>query len=584
MSILEIMKKFNMLLSARQRRRIAELAVLMVIGGFLEMCSVSLILPFMSMLMGTSDSMNTWYIQGFCRLFGLNSSQSFLTAAALILGVVFIVKNLYLLWEFNLQYRFVYNNLYIMQGRLLDAFIHRPYEFFLKVSSGEMIRIIYNDTQAAFDLLVILLQLLTELVVSFMLIVTVFIITPVVTVCMAAALFLMLFVSNRAIKPVLRRAACKSQEAGTGMSKWLIQTIEGIKEVKVLAKEEYFQKNYARHGEASAKSVSKRRILDMTPRYIMEAMLMAVMFLVIAGMIHGGVELEGMIPTLSAVAMAAMRLLPSANRMSRCLSGIAYNAPMLDKLIETVIYHRVDREAEDSEDDFYQEKGELPRLQKEIMLDRVSYRYPDTKEDVLKEISMIIRRGEAVGIVGRSGAGKTTTVALLLGLLRPREGEILVDGVNIRRNMRRWLEQVGYIPQRIFMLDDSIRANIAFGESPGEVREEILWEALRAASLEEFVRSLPLGLDTQIGERGVRISGGQQQRIGIARALYRNPSVLIFDEATSALDKETELAVMESIESLRGRKTMIIVAHRSSALESCDHIFRVEEGKIIRQR
>ncbi|MCX4315549.1 MAG: ATP-binding cassette domain-containing protein, partial [Lachnospiraceae bacterium] len=223
-------------------------------------------------------------------------------------------------------------------------------------------------------------------------------------------------------------------------------------------------------------------------------------------------------------------------------------------------------------------------FEREITLQNISYSYPNSEQHVLEHAQMSVPVGKSVGIVGTSGAGKTTAVDIMLGLLNPQEGQVLADGVDVMSVYTEWLSHIGYIPQTIFMLDDTIRANVAFGLAREEQTDEQVWYALQEAQLAEFVRSLPEGLDTQIGERGVRLSGGQRQRIGIARALYTNPELLIFDEATSALDNETEAAIMESINSLHGRKTMVIIAHRLQTIEGCDMVYRVKDGRIERER
>lgn len=553
----------------------------MVIGGFLETCSVSLILPFMDAVMEPEAAMEKWYARLICRIFGLQIPQTYLMFLAIALAVLYIVKNVYLMIEYNVQHRFVYGNMFILQERLLDTFIHRPYEYFLHVSSGDVIRIIGSDTAAAFSLLVDLLSLFTELVVSLMLAAAIFVITPVVTLCIAALLLVIMLFIFVVLKPILRRMAVSQQKNAAGMNKWLLQSIQGIKELKVMQKENFFKESYNHCGKAYVQSLRWNQTLRSLPRFIIEGVCMGAMFIVVAVLIGNSVELQSIIPMLTAVAMAAIRLLPSVNRVSGSLNQIAYSEPMLDKVIENM---RILEEEPAQTDAAIRHTQSVPKLQKTLDFAHITYHYPNAEELVLSDASMTIRRGESVGIVGPSGAGKTTSVDIILGLLDPQEGHVLVDGVDIKNGLPVWLSQIGYIPQMIFMLDDTIRANVAFGVSEREIDDEHVWCALREAALEEFVRSLPEGLDTQIGERGVRLSGGQRQRIGIARALYQNPEILIFDEATSALDNETESAIMESIHSLHGTKTMIIIAHRLTTIEACDHIFCVEQGKIRQER
>ena len=302
-------------------------------------------------------------------------------------------------------------------------------------------------------------------------------------------------------------------------------------------------------------------------------------------MIYKGKEIETLIPTLGAFAMAAMKLMPSANRIVAALNQVAFLKPSLDKLIDDIELFEGDdiKYKELRQQDVNKNKVRLTFNDK-IELKDISYSYNNSDKLVLDDADIIIPIGKSIGIVGASGAGKTTAVDVLLGVLLPIKGEILADGVNVMEHYSEWLSHIGYIPQSIFLMDDDIKSNVAFGVKKEEQDEERVWEALREAQLEDFVRGLKDGIHTQIGERGMRLSGGQKQRIGIARALYSNPELLIFDEATSALDNETEAAVMSSINNLHGKKTMVIIAHRLQTIKECDLVYRVENGKIKRER
>ncbi len=588
MAVIRIIKKFKLILSAHQKKRIIQLAFLMIIGGILETCSVSLVLPFMNAVMNPEKIMNQLYIKWICNLLNLHSSRAFLVTMAVLLAILYLLKNVFLLFEINVQYHFVYGNMFEMQKRLLSNFIRRPYEYFVKVSSGEIIRIVNTDTQYTFQMLSTLLGLFTELTVSGMIILAVFLITPFVTIVVALALLAMLLCINFVIKPFMRRAGLEYQSSAAGMNKWLLQSIQGIKELKVMTREDFFQRHYDTYGRKYVGALRKNQILSVVPKFFIEATSMGLMFLVIAALIYKGTDLETVIPVLSAVALAAIRLLPSVNRISTAMASVSYNEPILDKLIENLKVisgvENVSLSMDLNYKDFYLEKEKKLQFTEKLEFSHISYHYPDSELNVLQDASVTISQGESVGIVGSSGAGKTTMVDIILGLLRPQDGVVAVDGVDIRQDMSSWLHQVGYIPQMIFMLDDTIRANVAFGVSEDKQSDEEVWRALREASLDDFVKGLPEGLDTQIGERGMRLSGGQRQRIGIARALYLNPSILIFDEATSALDNETESAIMESINNLHGHKTLIIIAHRLSTIEGCDHIYRVENGTINIER
>lgn len=559
--------------------------ILMVIGGFLETCSVSLIMPFMEAVMNPDKIMKKSYVQIVCEYLHIQTERDFLMILAIVLAAVYIVKNLYLLWEYRIQYRFVYRNRFIKQSELLATILSRPYEYFLNINSAEVIRLINNDLDQSFALLAVVLSLYTEMVVSVCIIGTIFVITPMVTLCIAVVMLILLVVISKFLKPVLQQAGEDNRMYGQAMDKWLLQSVHGIKEVKVMHRESYFKNQYDKNGNRYVDTFLQKNVLNLIPRFSIEAISMGTLFIMVAVLIYRGMELEALVPMLSAVAMAAIRLLPSVNRMSQAIGNIAFVEPMVDKVNESLrVLDQETEELKDATPDVNQTTGVIQELNSQIELRDITFKYPLADQEILTQANMVIHKGESIGVVGASGAGKTTSIDILLGLLHPQSGQILCDDQDIRTDMPGWLRQIGYIPQMIFMLDDTIRANVAFGVPESEVSDEQVWRALREASLEEYVHTLPDGLDTTIGERGMRLSGGQRQRIGIARALYLNPSILVFDEATSALDNQTEADIMESINHLRGQKTMIIIAHRLTTIEQCDHVYRVENQGIYKER
>lgn len=576
MTILRILKKFRIILSRHQKVRILELMILMVIAGVLEMLSVSLIIPFMNAVMFPDKVMNHAITRWICHMTGIGSHRSFLVVLAMILAVMYILKNMFLVFQLNMQNRFVYNNMFAVRQKLLAGFLAEPYEYFSGVSSGEVLRVIGSDTEDTFGLLTSVLSFCSEMVVSLVLIITIFFIAPTMTVGMAALLFVMVVVILKVIRPVLRRAGISCQESAAAMNQWLLQSVQGIKEIKIMKKEDFFKSSFETSGKNYVKNWCLSQTLNLIPRFMIEACTMGVFFIVVSVMIYRGVSLEVMIPMLSAVTMAAVRLLPAANRISQNMANIAFREPMLDKMTE----HLRRAEAAGYGEENGSQGAVISGLKDCVRLCQVCYRYPATDLDILSEASMVIKRGMATAITGASGAGKTTAMDLLLGLLQPQKGSVMVDGTDIRLDMDGWLAMTGYIPQTIFMLDGNIRDNVAFGIAENEIDDGRVWEVLKEAALDQFVRQLPHGLDTQLGERGVRLSGGQRQRIGIARALYPDPDILFFDEATSALDSGTEAAIMESVSRLRGEKTIIIIAHRLSTIENCDVHYRVVDGTI----
>lgn len=575
-----IISKYALLLDKRQKNRVFLLFFVMLFGAFLEVLGVSLMIPLLTAIMQPDIIETNQYVKLVCGALDIYSYRTFVVVCILALIIVFIVKDLYIILQYYVQYRFVYNNRFATQWRLLNTYMHRPYEYFLQVESGEILRVVQSDVFITYTLLSNLLGMATELIVSAALLVTVFIISPWMTLMAGLVMGLVVLMIAKVLKPKLRKQGLIHQKNYAATNKWLMQAINGMKEIKVAHKEAFFEKNYNDSGTKQICAERYNTILQNTPRLIIEMCSVCSMLGVIGIMILSGQGVETMIPALGAFAMAAVKLLPSANRIVTAMNSVSFQEPSLDKLLENL---KILEEAAVYEEQGAENDDKLT-LTREIVLADITYKYPGSQANVLEHASMQIPVGKSVGIVGASGAGKTTAVDILLGLLNPQEGQVLSDGIDVRTAYRAWLSHIGYIPQMIFMLDGSIRDNVAFGLETDEQRDEKVWRALEEAQLADFVRALPKGLDTEIGEWGIRLSGGQRQRIGIARALYSNPELLIFDEATSALDNETEAAIMESINALRGRKTMIIIAHRLTTIEECDLVYRVEDGKICRER
>lgn len=580
MVVVRILRKFRGILSHHQKFRILEIAILMLIGAVIETLSVGIIVPFMDAVVNIDTIMEKPYIKKICGVLDLHHGYTFLFVAASSLGILYIVKNVYLILEYNVHYGFIYNNMLRMQDRVLDEMIHKPYDFFLGVDSGEVIRLINTDIYQSFLMLEEVLNFFTELMVSVMLIITIFIVAPHVTLAIATVLLVIMGIIYYIVKPAVKKAGEDASKAIAGMNKWLLQSIEGIKEIKVASVESFFQEHYTADGRIFVRTQKKSITLGTIPKFLIEAVCMASLFFIIAVLIITGSRFDDIMPIMSAVAMAAIRLLPSVNRLSVALTGMTYKEPMLDNLIASLADNATDFEVKMVEKQSVMDRPLEKRFDNKIEFREISFQYPGADKFILNGATMTIKKGESVGIVGESGAGKSTAIDLLLGLLRPQKGQIIVDGLDIFENIRQWNSQIGYIPQMIFILDGTIRENIVFGRNYYESDERV-WMALEDAALDEFVKGLPEGLDTRIGERGIRLSGGQRQRIGIARALYTDPQVLVFDEATSALDNETEAAIMESINGLKGSKTMVIIAHRLTTIENCDQVYRVDNGKIV---
>ena len=576
-----VLSKFNKLLNAKQKSRLAILGIVNVIGAFLEVIGVSLMLPLITAIMQPDIIRTNKYIAYLCNILDLHSHRTFVIVCIIAVIFVFIFKDMFLIMQYYIQTRFVCNNQFAMQQRMLSGFLNRPYEFFLNVESGEILRVIQSDVPSTYALLTTIIGMFTESVVALAISITIFVIDPIMTTFVIIMMGVVMIVISKLVKPILKKKGEEQLIHSSLMYKWLLQSINGIKEIKVGNKEDFFKVNFETSGKKSIGAEKWRSVFSNIPRLMIEMVSVCSTLAFIAFMIYKGKEIETLVPTLGAFAMAAMKLMPSANRIVAGVNQVVFQLPSLNKLLEDI---ELFEEDEIKYKDY--RKNNIGKTEKslsfndKIELRDVTYSYQNSDKHILDRANMIIPIGKSIGIVGASGAGKTTAVDILLGILLAGEGEILVDGVNVMEHYSDWLSNIGYIPQSIFMLDDDIKSNVAFGVKKEEQDEKRVWEALREAQLEDFVMGLKDDIHTQIGERGMRLSGGQKQRIGIARALYSNPEVLVFDEATSALDSETEAAVMSSINSLHGKKTMIIIAHRLQTIKECDMVYKVGNGKI----
>lgn len=576
---MKIIKKLNEILDKRQKTHILLLGVLILIGGILETVGVSAMLPVVYVILKPDELMAIPVVQDIMNFIGIESSFHLIIFALVGLMVIYIIKNLFLLGSTYAQNRFIANQRNRMISRVLREFLNRPYEFYLDADIPTVFRLTDSDIPQVFEMMLQLLQLSSEVVVSFCLCILMLSTNWVMTVFMVVVLGIVSVLMLGIMKNKLNSLGSKNQSIQSRIAKWRIQAIYGIKDVKVLHREEFFAGNYEKSGKVGASVASQYAVLNAIPRLFIETVFIIALLSFLLIYVISGKDLTVLVPQLAVFGTAAIRLMPSVNRINTYITSIAYEEPCLNYLYENLNMNRI-LKFEQEEQNKKSETSAPLVLKDKIVLDNITYAYPNTDKYIFDKAHMEIPYGKSVGIMGTSGAGKSTIVDILLGLLKIQSGEITCDGRNIFDNYPSWLANIGYIPQSIYLIDESIRDNIAFGIDADKIDDEKIWHALEEAQLKEFIEGLPEGLDTTIGDRGVRLSGGQRQRIGIARALYHNPDILVFDEATSALDNETEAAVMEAINSFHGKKTMVIIAHRLNTIEKCDMIYKVDGGKI----
>ena len=579
--MLKILKKLNVLLDAKQKRTMIIMVIMMIIGAILEACSISLIIPVIEVVIDENAVEKYEIVRVLYNGLHMQNLTQFALVIMSALIVTFVVKNIYLYWQQKFMYHFVYTNQFRTSERMMKNYLRKGYEFYLNADTAVIQRNITSDVNNMYALILSILQLVSESIVFVFLLGVLLLSDWMMTAMIAVLLIVTLWVIKSVIKPIMHKAGEDNQNYYSGLFKWISQTVQGIKEVKIAGKEQYFTDEYIKCGKGYVDAVQKYTLYNSIPRLLIETICIIGMVSYMMLLVATGRDFTEMMPILSAFSVAAIRLMPCANRINNQLTSMAFYQPFFmgvsDNLQDEISGKNTDMS-------FAKETDKKLPIHKSITMRDVTYHYPNSEVLIFDHADMEIPIGASVGIVGASGSGKTTVVDILLGLLEVQTGGVYADGVNIKDEYRSWLKNVGYIPQLIFMLDDTILKNVAFGVPEDEIDMDRVWEVLKEAQMDEFVRSLPEGLNTGIGERGIRISGGQRQRLGIARALYYDPEVLILDEATSALDNDTEAAIMDAINSLHGRKTLIIIAHRLQTIEKCDMIYRVENGKAVIER
>ena len=580
LQVKKIIKEFRYILNRGQKLQVIGLLVLIIIGSFMELLGVAVFLPFIRMLMDPESALNDYdhpYLKWAYESFHVPDINTFLIMIALLICAVYILKNLYLSFMQNSILTFTYKTRMRLATKLLDTYMHEPYSFHLKTNIAEMQKSLTVDAQQFMLLLNYLLQTLAELTMVVAIVAYLFHTSHAITIVVAVMLLLFLGLFTYVSKNVSGKLGRQNELYNAKLNQWINQALGGIKDVKVLHREEFFVNSYKDYYAKLIKGAKGNEMLATIPKYLLETVCIVGMLLAVIVKLKFGQDVSRttFITQLTAFAVASFRILPSVGKLNAYISNINYCIPSLDYIYKDLRSIEGFKKSEAGED-----ADHNLSFQNAIYLRDVCFHYSDSDTNVISHVSFDIPKGKTVALIGSSGAGKTTLADIILGLHEPQSGDICVDDWSIQRNPNAWHRLLGYIPQTIYLTDDTIRRNIAFGVSEDEIDEKAVMRAVHQAQLDSFISELPNGLNSFVGDRGVRISGGQRQRIGIARALYHNPEILIMDEATSALDNETETAVMESINHLQGEKTMIIIAHRLTTIRNADLIYEVENGGV----
>lgn len=567
------------LLSPRERRRLSLVIVGAIFMGIMNVIGVGSIMPFIAVASKPETIRTNPYLFWAYTFFGFTSDVDFLVFLGIAVLVFLVLSNVSQAFLQYVKMRFTSMRRHTLSMRLLKSYLGQGYAFFLNRNSYEFVKNINGEIgQMISGTLMQFVEMITQVIQVGFLTAFLFFVDPMSTLAIVIVVCLVYGLIYRGVRKSIKRLGGERFDLTEEISRVASEAFWGIKEVKITGTEAVFVQEYAPPSKKLAKNSSTSELVGDIPKYALEAVAFStILVFVLITIIKEG-NFSNAATTVTLFAYAGYRLIPSVQALFKSLTRLKYGGPTAERVIA----------------EFDQTAGAEPLpataparmpFSERIELRNITFAYPNVAKPLFENLSIEIRANSLVGFAGKTGSGKTTIVDILLGLLRAQSGGILVDGVAVGdAELRSWQANLGYVPQNIYLSNDSIASNIAFGVPREKIEMEAVERAADMAQIHDFVRTeLEERYSTKIGERGIRLSGGQRQRIGIARALYRNPSVLILDEATSALDNQTERAVMESIDFLMGKKTIVLIAHRLTTLRNCEEIFLMEHGQIIDQ-
>ena len=576
-----IIVQLNTILEKPQKKRFIRMFFLFFVIAFLEMLGVTAIIPFISALLDVDKLMDNRYLRDLIHVINIQDLNKVLLLIGAMLILVYFVKNISLLIVRGIQNVYQYKIQQELSTKMLKFYMRRPYEFFVNTNSTEIYKGINGDVLGIHEVIRDLLVIISELIVTAFIMFSIFIINIGISIGLLLSSFVCVMVILLGCRKFVRLAGIKVREADIEKTKYAFQSINGIKEIFVLQRQDFFIKEYDKAYELYRKNISCYMFVNLIPERLIEMILASGIILFVCLQNVLGYDSINYVSQLAAVALACFRMLPSINKIVTGVNDMIYRMPEVQAVYMNILEVKKQEAEKDNQEEMF--TVEQLSFEKELIMKDISWHYANSDRNILEQVSLHIRKGESVALIGESGAGKSTLADIIMGLLHPQEGKILLDEIDISKLEKQRSRLIGYVPQNVYLIDDTIRNNVAFGIEQQDIRDEDVWRALEEAELSQFVKGLPNKLDTIVGERGIKFSGGQRQRIAIARTLYYNPEILVLDEATSALDSETEKAVMDSINSLMGVKTLIIVAHRLSTIQNCDTIYEIKDGKVFKK-
>ena len=568
--MIETIKIVWRLFTRSDRIAFIRIVFMVIIGMFLETVSLGIVVPIIGIL--TQDNYQEKY-PWIVDLFGSLSREELISAVMVAMVFIYIVRSLFLFWSLWIQKGFSASVSGRLSQSLFSIYLRQPYMFHLQRNSSTLMRNAKNATSVVTCGVDPFLVLLTDGLVAIAMFSLLIYVEPIGTLAVLIVFGVSTLLFQRLTRRRIDNWGYRVDYHETKILQHLQEGFGGAKDVKILGRENEFLSQHEKHLGESIRINRIYNVILTLPRSFMEIITIVGLCLLVVSMVVRDRPLSDIVPILGLFAAAAFRVMPSINRLLMATQTLIFNRSIIASVYRDFLLDSPEVNSSQREEPFA----------KQLELKDVSFRYPTAATPSLQDVSLVVKRGEAVGFVGPSGAGKSTLVDVILGLFAPTSGVVSVDGSDVHQNLRNWQNQIGYVPQAIYLTDDTLRRNVAFGLNDENIDDDLVREAIHLAQLQEFVSTLPDGLETVVGERGVRLSGGQRQRIGIARALYHKPSVLVLDEATSSLDTPTEHGVMQAVQALQGSKTVIIVAHRLSTVEYCDRLYRIEDSRITEE-
>ncbi len=583
-SAIRILKQISYILNKKQKKDTIVVFISMIVCSLVELLGVSVIYPFLQMMLDINSIKGKWYLSW---LFTINpgiSVQHVIVVFCVLIAMIYLLKNAIAFFCNYLQNRYSARLNRELSTRIFDSYMARPYEFFVNTNSSFLIRGLCGDVNAVYNTIFNIFQMFAELLSVILIVIYLLSVDAFLAIFSSLVAGLCFFGITFGFKKIMKTIGREYRASETRRSRFIYQSIMGIKEITVLDRRNYYVEGYDKVSEGLEKYSVMNNSVSAAPNRILEGVCMAGIMMILCVKIISGVEMQAFIPALGVFVMGIFRIMPSVAKISGRVNSIVFHNIGLNNTYENLKEDEHAKKIEKEKDTKLSSQlnqtssVEVAEFNKEISIKNLCFRYTGSDSDVINGLNLTIRKGESVGLIGSSGGGKSTLVDILMTLFEPKSGSVTVDGIDIFLLRKKWIKLIGYVPQSIFMVDGTIKANVAFGVPEKDVSDERVWRALEQAQLKTFVEQLPNGLDTIIGENGSKISGGQRQRIAIARALYDDPEIIIMDEATAALDVETEKALMEAVERLHGQKTIILIAHRLSTIRNCDTVYEIKNG------